>query len=64
MTLTRDQELWGLALWVEKQHGESGAAFIDEKIGQLSRSNDNQGAALWQDVARRFGQLAQRQHPS
>ena len=64
MTLTRDQELWGMALWGEKQHGKNGAAFIDDKIGQLSRAKDNQGVALWQDVARRLEQLTLRRRPS
>jgi hypothetical protein len=33
--LTRDKELWAMALWVEKHHGEDGAAFIAQRIKQL-----------------------------
>ena len=57
MTLSRDQELWGMALWVEKAHGSDGAQFIAEKIARLRGRGEEGGVALWQDVARRFEQL-------
>lgn len=60
MTLSRDQELWGMALWVEKYHGDAGSAFIDRKIAQLSGASEPEGAALWREVARRFEQLSER----
>ena len=61
MTLTREQELWGMALWVEKAHGNRGPSFIAERIDALSRSGEKDGARLWQEVARRFDSLADRQ---
>lgn len=60
MTLTRDQEIWGVALWVEKHHGDAGAEFIDEKIEKLARLCEPDGVELWQEVARRFEQLGER----
>lgn len=58
--LTRDQELWGMALWVDKNHGDAGGEFIASKIDQLCRAGEQDGARLWQDVARRYEQLAER----
>lgn len=60
MTLSRDQELWGMTVWVEKTHGFEGAQFIAEKIARLRRRGEDGGVALWQDVARRFEQLSER----
>ena len=60
LTLTRDQELWGMALWVEKHHGDAGGEFIASKIDQLNRAGAQDGARLWQNVARRYEQLAER----
>ncbi len=61
VTLTREQELWGMALWVEKAHGSRGPSFIAEKIDLLARSGEEDGARLWREVARRFDSLADRQ---
>ena len=55
--MTRDQEIWGIALWVEKNHGESGPKFIAEQIGRLATGGDDEGIALWHEVARRYEQL-------
>ena len=60
MTLSRDQELWGMALWVEKTHGSDGAQYIADKIARLQRRGEEGGVALWQDVACRFEQLSER----
>ncbi|KWV92503.1 hypothetical protein AAG603_05500 [Citromicrobium bathyomarinum] len=60
MTLTRDQELWGMALWVEKHHGDAGHEFIASKIDQLTRAGEVNGAKLWQDVAQRYERLGER----
>lgn len=60
MTLTRDQELWGMALWVEKHHGDAGGEFIASKIDQLNRAGAQDGGRLWQNVARRYEQLVER----
>jgi hypothetical protein len=55
--LTRDQEIWGIALWVERNHGERGPTFITEQIGRLSTAGDDKGISLWREVARRYEQL-------
>lgn len=55
--MTRDQEIWGIALWVEKNHGESGPKFIAEQIGRLASEGDNEGISLWREVARRYEEL-------
>lgn len=60
MTLSRDQELWGMALWVEKHHGDAGADFIARKVVQLTGASEPEGAALWREVASRFEQLSER----
>jgi len=31
MPITREKELWGMALWVEKHHGENGWLFITQQ---------------------------------
>jgi len=55
--LTRDQEIWGIALWVERKHGESGPEFIAEQIGRLSIEDDDEGISLWREVAQRYERL-------
>ena len=56
-TMTRDQELWGIALWVEKQHGPDGPRFIAEQVGRLAIAGEADGVTLWRGVAERFDQL-------
>lgn len=55
--MTRDQELWAVALWVEKQHGEDGPRFIAEQIGRLALAGEAAGVATWKAVALRFDML-------
>ena len=57
MTTTREQEIWGVALWVEKNHGERGREFIAEQIGRLALNGESDGIHLWTEVARRFDKL-------
>ena len=57
MVLNRDQELWAVALWVEKNHGEEGPAYIAQQIQRLSNEGDEAGIATWKTVAERFDQL-------
>lgn len=59
MVLTRDQELWGVALWVEKNQGESGLTYIASQIERLALEDDEAGVAMWLTVAERFDQLRQ-----
>lgn len=55
--MTRDQELWGVALWVEKAHGAAGPTHIAEQITRLARDGDEQGVTMWRTVAERFDQV-------
>ena len=57
MPLTRDQELWGVALWVEKTHGEAGWLFIAQQQDRLLAEADLDGVAMWREVSLRFDQL-------
>jgi hypothetical protein len=57
MPITREQELWGIALWVEKNHGRDGWLHIAQQQDRLLASGDFQGVAMWRDVGRRFDQL-------
>jgi hypothetical protein len=59
MVLTRDQELWGIALWVEKNHGESGPKYVASQIERLALEGDEAGLAMWRTVAERTDQLRQ-----
>lgn len=55
--MTRDQELWAVALWVEKRHGTDGPRFIAEQIGRLALVGDGVGVSIWREVAARFEAL-------
>ena len=57
--LTRDQELWGIALWVEKNHGDDGPSYIASQVERLALKGDEAGVAMWLRVADRFKQLRQ-----
>lgn len=57
MTVTRDQELWALALWVEREQGEEAERFIAERVLHFESEGDDGGKHLWMDVARRFIRL-------
>lgn len=32
MTVTREQEIWAMALWVDREHGEDAERFIAERV--------------------------------
>lgn len=57
MTITREQEIWGMALWVEKTHGAQGPTFIAKQIGRLALTGEAGGVWLWKQVAHRFEEL-------
>ena len=46
MVLNRDQELWAVALWVEKNHGEE-EPLICAATQRLSNEGDEAGIATW-----------------
>ena len=57
--LNRDQELWAVALWVEKNHGDQGTTYISGQVERLTSVNDDSGVAMWREVADRFERLRQ-----
>ena len=59
MVLTRDKEIWGMALWVEKHHEEGGHEFIQERIEALEAAGQTGGVKLWKQVAQRYAELRQ-----
>lgn len=58
--MTRDQELWGVALLVEKTHGERGPDRIAAQVARLAAEGDEEGIAMWRAVAERFDKLRER----
>lgn len=54
----REQELWGMALWVERRHGARGWFHIAQEIDRHLAEGDPEGAALWRAVGQRFDRLA------
>ena len=55
--MTRDQEVWGIALWIEKTHGENGWFYIAQQLDRLITEGVFDGLALWQAVQERFEAL-------
>ncbi|RIV85954.1 DUF6961 family protein [Aurantiacibacter zhengii] len=55
--MTRDQEIWGKALWVERHYGENGWFHIAQQQDRLLELGDFDGMALWRKVGERFDQL-------
>lgn len=60
MPLTRDQELWGVALWVEKTRADTGWLFIAQQQDRLLAEGDLDGVAMWREVLRRYEQLGEK----
>lgn len=60
MGLTSDQEIWGVALWVERNKGKNGGEWISKKIARFQDADDQGGLALWSKVAERHSKLAAR----
>lgn len=60
MSLTRDQELWGVALWVEKHHGDLSWFHIAQQKDRLLADGDFDGIAMWNEVERRIDLLKRR----
>ena len=58
--MTRDEELWGVALWVERMHGSEGPAHIEAQIARLASCGELAGVKMWRSVGQRFDQLSRR----
>lgn len=55
--MDKNQELWGMALWVEKNHGDKGYAYCEDRAEKFRSEGDANGARLWENVADRVLQL-------
>lgn len=61
MTVTREQKIWAMALWVDREHGEDAEEFIAGKVLYFVEQGDEGGRKLWEEVARRYVQLREAQ---
>jgi hypothetical protein len=52
-----EQEIWAVALWVEKHHGYNSSAYIASQFYRVALEGDETGVAMWQKVAARLAQL-------
>ena len=64
MGLTRDRELWAMALHVEREHGEAGPHFISEQIERNAAAGEQGGVDLWKAVGRRYKALSRQIAPA
>lgn len=49
-----------MALWVEKTHGDRGAEHIAKQVARLAELGDEDGIAMWREVASRYDRLRER----
>ncbi len=57
MMLSCEKELWMVALQIERIHGNGGAAFIARSQKHFKDLAEDEGAALWREIGRRFDEL-------
>ena len=57
MTITREQEIWAMALWVDREHGEDAERFIAARVLHFQEKGEQGGKDLWMQVARRYVEL-------
>ena len=57
MALTREKELWAIAVQIEKEHGENGGSFIAARIGQYALAGEGRAVELWKQIAEKFAAL-------
>ena len=60
--MTRDQELWGMASMMMRQHGELAPLKVAERIGELAVVGEKGGVTLWREVAQRLDALMAQAH--
>jgi len=56
--VTREHEIWALALSVERKHGENAARYIAQRVAAFEQSGPPDAVALWRQVQRRYKQLS------
>ncbi|MCL6252299.1 hypothetical protein M3P36_14755 [Altererythrobacter sp. KTW20L] len=57
LKLTREQEIWGMALQVERLHGANGWLHIASEQDRLLKLGEFDGVALWREVGQCFEKL-------
>ena len=57
VSVTREQNLWAMALRVDHEYGEDGERFITERVLHFDEIGHKAGKQLWMDVARRFVEI-------
>ncbi len=62
MPVTREQEIWALALSVERKHGENAPRFIAQRVAAFEQSGPAEAVVLWRQVQRRYEQLSPSQN--
>jgi hypothetical protein len=60
--MTRDEELWGMALMLLRQHGDRAAVQVAERIGELAVTGEMDGVELWREIAHRLIALISKRH--
>lgn len=55
--IDRDQEIWGMALWVEKHHGKTGWLHIAQQQDRILELGDFDGMARWREVGEKLKAL-------
>ena len=58
MQVSREQEIWALALTVERRHGENAACYIAQRVAASEQSGPPDAVALWGQVQRCYEQLS------
>lgn len=60
ISITREQEMWAIALWVEKHHGDVGDVYVSQQMDRLLAADDLAGMAYWGKVRDKLERLCQR----
>lgn len=57
MTISRDQERWGVAMAAIKQHGEDAQVHAIKRMRYFATEGDDAGMRFWIDISRRIHDL-------
>ena len=60
VTLTHDQELWGCAFAVAREHGDGASLFVAMEIDRFDVEGERDAAGVWQEVLKRLEALEAR----
>lgn len=58
LDITRDQQVWAMALWVDRVHGSAGWLHIAMEQDRLLEEGALDGVALWRNVQRSWKKIA------